>query len=149
MIRLDNCELLKNEDISETEIKKEYLKEYGRIVRQMERSNLLIQEMRLNAMMPAVVNDGMPHAHNNTDLSSYAAMLDQEEKRYMKYRYRRIKKCKEIRDKIEQLASEDEKDVLIYRYIKLMKWEDICIKMKHSWQHIHRIHAKALKNFKM
>lgn len=146
---MDNCELLKNEDISETEIKKEYLKEYGRIVRQMERSNLLIQEMRLNAMMPAVVNDGMPHAHNNTDLSSYAAMLDQEEKRYMKYRYRRIKKCKEIRDKIEQLASEDEKDVLIYRYIKLMKWEDICIKMKHSWQHIHRIHAKALKNFKM
>lgn len=142
-------ELLKNEEKSEIEEKKEYLKEYGKIVRQMERSELIIREMRLNAMMPAVANDGMPHAHNNTDLSSYAALRDQEERRYMKYRYRKTKKCKEIRDKIEQLASEDEKDVLVYRYIKLMKWEDICVKMQHSWQHIHRIHAKALKNFKM
>ena len=28
-----------------------------------------------------------------------------------------------------------------------MKWEKICTEMKHSWQHIHRIHAKALKKF--
>ncbi len=138
-----------SEQKTETELKKEYLKEYGKIVRQMERSELLIREMRLNRMMPAIANDGMPHAHNNDDLSSYAARLDQEEKRYLKYRYRRIKKCKEIRDKIEQLTNEDEKDILTYRYIKLMKWEDICVKMKHSWQHVHRIHAKALKNFKM
>lgn len=149
MIKLGNCELVKNVEMSEIEIKKEYLKEYGKIVRQMERSELIIREMRLNRMMPAVVNDGMPHAHNDTDFSSYAAMLEQEEKRYMKYRYRRIKKCKEIRDKIEQLTSEGEKDVLIYRYIKLMKWDDICVNMQHSWQHIHRIHTKALKNFKM
>lgn len=142
-------ELLKNEEKSEIEAKKEYLKEYGKIVRQIERSELIIREMRLNAMMPAVANDGMPHAHNNTDLSSYAVLRDQEERRYMKYRYQRTKKCKEIRDKIERLESEDEKDVLVYRYIKLMKWEDICVKMQHSWQHIHRIHAKALKNFKM
>lgn len=146
---LDNYKLLKDKEILETEQKKEYLKEYGRIVRQMERSELIIKEMRLNRMMPVVVNDGMPHAHNNSDLSSYAAMLDQEEKKYLKYRYQRIKKCKEIKDRIEQLESEDEKDVLMYRYIKLMKWEDICVKMEHSWQHVHRIHAKALRNFKM
>lgn len=142
-------ELLKNEEKSEIEEKKEYLKEYGKIVRQMERSELIIREMRLNAMMPAVANDGMPHAHNNTDLSSYAALRDQEERRYMKYRYRKTKKCKEIRDKIEQLASEDEKDVLVYRYIKLMKWEDICVKMNFSWRRVHYIHSNALKNLKI
>ncbi len=136
----------KNADI---ELKKEYLKSYKKIVRQMERSELRIREMRLNRMLPAVVNDGMPHAHNNNDLSSYAALLDQEEKKYRKYRYQRVKKCKEITDRIEQLENEDEKDVLMYRYIKLMKWEDICVKIGHSWQHTHRIHAKALKNFKM
>ncbi len=146
---MNNYELSQNVEMSETEKKKEYLKEYGQIVRQMERSELLIREMRLNRMMPTIINDGMPHAHNNTDLSAYAAMLDQEEKKYFKYRYQRIKKCKEIRDKIEKLASEDEKDVLIYRYIKLMKWEDIAVKMKFSWQHLHKIHARALKNFKM
>lgn len=91
----------------------------------------------------------MPHAHNNTDLSAYAALLDEEERRYMKARYHRIKLCREITDKIERMDNEDEKDVLMYRYIRLMKWEDICVKMGHSWQHTHRIHKKALENFKM
>ena len=133
----------------ENERKKEYLQGYKNAVCQMRRSELKIQEMRLNKICPSVINDGMPHAHNNNDLSSYAALLDQEEKRYMKYRYQRIKKCKEITDRIERLIDEDEKDVLMYRYIKLMKWEDICVRIGHSWQHTHRIHARALKNFKM
>lgn len=137
------------EQLTEIEQKKEYLKGYAKIVRQMERSELKMWEMRLNKMCPSVINDGMPHASNQTDLSGYAALLDQEEKRYMKYRYQRIKKCKEITDRIEQLSDEDEKDVLTYRYIKLMKWEDIAVKMKFSWQHLHKIHARALRNFKM
>lgn len=137
------------EQLTEIEQKKEYLKGYGKIVRQMERSELKIREMRLNKMCPSVINDGMPHASAQTDLSGYAALLDQEERRYMKYRYQRIKKCKEITDRIEQLSDEDEKDVLMYRYIKLMKWEDICVKMEFSWRRIHYIHSNALKNFKI
>lgn len=140
---------MKQEQPTEIEQKKEYLRGYEKAVRQMERSELKIREMRLNRICPPVVNDGMPHASSQNDLSSYAALLDQEEKRYIRYRYQRIQKCKEITDRIEQLSDEDEKDVLMYRYIKLMKWEDICVKIGHSWQHTHRIHAKALKNFKM
>lgn len=136
-------------DISEIERKKEYLRGYEKAVRQMERCELKIREMRLNKACPSVINDGMPHMSSQTDLSSYAALLDQEEERYMQYRYQRVKKCKEITERIEQLLDEDEKDILMYRYIKLMKWEDICVKIGHSWQHTHRIHAKALKNFKM
>ena len=139
-----------NEEIqNEIEEKKEYLKGYEKAVRQMERSEVKINEMRLNRICPSVNNDGMPHAHNNNDLSGYAALLDEEERHYMKARYNRIKTCKEISDKIERMENEDEKDVLMYRYIKLMKWEDICVKMEYSWQHIHRIHKRALKNFKM
>lgn len=133
----------------ENEKKKEYLRGYERAIRQMERSELKIREMRLNRICPAVINDGMPHSSSFVDLSSYAALLDQEEKRYMKYRYQRIKKCREITDKIERIENEDEKDVLIYRYIKLLRWEDIAAKMGFSRQHAHKIHAQALKNFKM
>lgn len=133
----------------EIDRKKKYLRGYEKAVRQMKRSELKIKEMRLNRICPSVINDGMPHASSQTDLSEYATMLDQEERRYMKYRYQRIKKCKEITDRIEQLDNEDEKDVLMYRYIKLMKWEDICVKIEHSWQHTHRIHVKALENFIM
>ena len=85
----------------------------------------------------------MPHAHNATDLSAYAALLDQEERRYMRYRYQRVKKCKEITDRIEASQNEDEKDIM------LMKWDRISEKMGFSLQHIHKIHAQALKNFKM
>lgn len=135
--------------MTELEQKKEYLKEYEEAVRQMKRNELKIKEMRLNKMCPSFIVDGMPRSSNRSDLSGYAALLDQEERRYLKARYLRIKKCKEITDKIERLESEDEKDVLMYRYIRLRKWEDIGDKMGYSLQHIHRIHGKALKNFKM
>ncbi len=135
--------------ISEIELKKEYLKGYEKAVRQMKRSELKIKEMRLNRLCPSVINDGMPHASSQNDLSSYAALLEQEETRYMKYRYQRIKKCKEITDRIERLSDEDEKDVLMYRYIKLMKWEDICVKMGFSWKWVHKIHSRALNNFEI
>lgn len=140
---------MNQEEILEIERKKEYLKGYEKAQRQMERSELRIKEMRLNRICPPVINDGMPHASNQTDLSGYVALLDQEEKRYMRYRYQRIKKCKEITDRIERLTNEDEKDVLIYRYIRLMKWEDICVKLSFSWRRIHYIHSSALKNFKI
>lgn len=135
--------------MTEIEQKKEYLREYEKAVRQMKRSEEKITEMRLSKIMPSAGNDGMPRAHNNTDLSGYAALLDEEERRYMKARYRRIKICKEITDKIERMDNEDEKDVLVYRYIRLMKWEDICGKISKSWKQTHRIHARALKNFIM
>ena len=64
----------------ENEIKKAYLKEYERAVRQMERSELRIKGIRLGGMIPAIINDGMPHASSHNDLSSYAVLLEQEEK---------------------------------------------------------------------
>ena len=80
----------------ELEAKKEYLRGYEKAKRQMERSEAKIKEMRLNRICPEMNNDGMPHAHNNTDLSGYAALLDEEERRYMKARYNRIRLCRDI-----------------------------------------------------
>lgn len=133
----------------EVKLKKEYLRSYEKAVRQMERSELRLQEVQLSRICPAIVNDGMPHAHNSNDLSSYAVLLEKEKKKYLKCRYRRIKKCKEITDRIERLGDEDEKDVLMYRYIKLMKWVDIREKMGVTERQMYRMHSQALKNFKM
>lgn len=131
----------------ENEKKKEYLKSYEKAVRQVQRSEHIIMEIRLNKICPSVVVDDMPHAASQNDLSGYAALLDQEERKYMKFRYRRVKLCKEIKDKIERLVNEDEKDILTYRYIKLMKWEDICVRMNFSWRRVHYIHSNALEHF--
>lgn len=137
------------EELTEMEKKKEYLKSYERAVRRRERESEKIEELRMAQIIPAQGNDGMPHAHNCTDLSGYAAMLDEAEKRYRRTRYECVRLCKEITDKIERLQNDDEKDVLMYRYIRRMSWEDVCVKLKHSWQHTHRIHKRALENFKM
>lgn len=129
------------------EEKKEYLKGYERAVRRLKRSEERIRELRMNGLGKGPILDGMPHARSNSDLSSYAAALDDEERRYLKYRYLLVKKCKEITDRIERMENEDQKDVLFYRYISLMKWEDIADKMGYGWTHIHRIHLQALDNF--
>lgn len=134
--------------MTEIEKKKEYLRSYQKAVRRMERSEEKMEEIRLGQIIPAADNDGMPHAHNATDLSGYAALLDEEEHKYLKIRYKCAKLCEELTDKIERLDNEDEKDVLMYRYIRRMSWEEICIKLNRSWQHTHRIHRKALENFK-
>ena len=129
--------------------KKNYLKGYEKAVRQMERAELKMQEVRLSRICPATINDGMPHAHNSNDLSSYAVLVDQEKKKHLKCRYQCAKKCKEISDKIERLENEDEKDVLMYRYIKLMKWVDIQEEMRLSYRRVLFAHSSALKNFKI
>lgn len=135
--------------MSEIEEKKEYLRSYEKAVRQMERSAEKIKEMRLGQIIPAADNDGMPHAHNATDLSGYAALLDAAERKYLKARYKCVRLCKDITDKIERMGCENEKDILLYRYIRRMSWEQIAVKMGYSWQWVHKIHANALHNFEI
>lgn len=135
------------EQMKENEEKKWYLKGYERAIREMKRSEERIREMRMNRICPSVIADGMPHASGGSDLSGYAVLLDEEERKYNKARYLRIKRCQEISDRIERMEDEDEKDVLMYRYIKLMKWEEICEKMDFSWNGIHKVHGRALKHF--
>lgn len=131
------------------EEKKEYLKGYERAVRQLNRIQIEIQEIRLNKICPSIKTDGMPHSKAVGDLSGYAALLEGEEKKYKEALCDKAEKIKEILNRIEKMENEDEKDLLLYRYINLMKWEEIGEMMKYSRQQLHRIHSKALMNFKI
>ena len=140
----------KRENIrEENDKKKEYLWGYQREKRKLQRLEEELAELRLDKMCPSVIQDGMPHASGGSDLSGYAARVDALERKILKARYKRIRKFKEIRDRIERLEDENEKDVLMYRYIKGMKWEEIAMKMDYSWRRIHYIHSAALENFVM
>lgn len=133
----------------ENDKKKEYLWGYRDASRKLKRLEEELMELRLNIRCPSVNQNGMPHGSGGSDLSGYMSKVDELERKILKSRYKRIQKFKEIRDRIERLEDENEKDVLVYRYIKGMKWEDICVKTKYSWKQIHRIHSKALENFNM
>lgn len=51
--------------------------------------------------------------------------------------------------KILKLNNTDEKNLLQARYIMNLTWEEISKELDYSLTQIHRIHRKALENFKM
>ena len=134
---------------SENDLKKEYLRKYRTHVRRIHRINAEIAELRSMKLSPSLNNDGMPHGSSQSDLSGYAAELDSMVQELIDERYCRIKDYQEIVGRIKKLKSENEKDVLFYRYIRGMDWWEIAEKMKFSERQIFRIHGKALANFKI
>ena len=133
----------------ENEQKKEYLKSYRRAIKREQDILDEIQRLRLDKMFPSVVNDGMPHGSSHSDLSDYAAILDEQIDFLKEERLEKAKYYKKIERQISQMENEDEQEVLRLRYILGMKWEEVAVKMGDSWKQTHRIHSSALKNFKM
>ena len=137
------------EQKTENEKKKEYLWRYQNAKRKEAEINEEIRQLRIDKMVPSLVQDGMPHGSGGGDLSGYAARLDELMSELYTQMERRIEIRLEISRKIEEMQDETESLLLRYRYIQGLKWEDIAVKMEYSWKQIHRIHGKALNNFKM
>ena len=51
----------------------------------------------------------------------------------------------EIDKYIDTIPNSRLKNVLRLRYTNGMKWEEICVKLDCSWQHVHRMHIYALE----
>lgn len=134
---------------SENDRKKEYLRGYRVHVRRISRIESELAELRAMRASVSVNNDGMPHGSGQGDLSGYAAELDRLERKLKDERYDRIMEYKDIAGRIKRIKSENEKDVLFYRYIKGMDWWEIAEKMKFSERQIYRFHGKALAHLKL
>ena len=135
-------------ELTENEKKKDFLMSYQKEKRRVRRLEEQLEELRRNKMSPSVTNDGMPHGTDKKDLSDYAVKVDEVEQELVAARYSRICAFQEVQKRIEAMEDEREKDLLTYRYIRGMKWEEVAVKMDYSWQHLHKIHARALRNFK-
>lgn len=129
---------------TENEMKKEYLRGYRRHVRKLSRIEAELEELRTMKMAISVNNDGMPHGSGQSDMSGYAAELDQLERNLIRERNQRFKGYREISERITKMKSENERDVLFYRYIKGLAWWEIAEKMGYSERQIHRYHGNAL-----
>ena len=136
---------------TENEKKKEYLKSYRKHVRRIHRITAEIAELRAMKMYPGMrPDDGMPHGSGGQgDLSGYASKLDEMINDLIEERYQRIKTYQQIAWQIKRMKSENEKDVLFYRYIKGLEWWEIAEKMEFSERQIFRIHGKALIHFEL
>ncbi len=134
---------------TENETKKEYLWQYRGHIRRIRRIEAELAELRTMKVSGSVNIDGMPHGSGQSDLSGYAAELDRLERNLMHERYLRVLAYKEISGQISSLSSENEKDVLFYRYIKGFSWLEIAEKMNYSERWVLKIHGKALSHFEL
>ena len=134
---------------SENKKKKEYLKQYGKHKKRIKRIESEIEEIRSMKMYPSMNNDGMPHGSNQSDLSSYAAILQEREDELYEEGVKQVETYKDIECKINQLTNQEEKDVLFYRYIKGLDFWEIGPILGYSERWIHKLHGNALKKIQI
>ena len=136
-------------EMTENEQKKNYLWSYRRAIRKQKQIEEEIVQLRLDKITPGLHQDGMPRGSGESDLSGYAARWDELMNELRQQGEECIRIRKEIVKRIEDVGDETEILLLKYRYIVGLKWEDIAVKMDYSWKHTHRIHGKALEDFKI
>lgn len=144
---------MKKELSAEAELnekKKEYLNQYLECVRAVRRIESQIEELRINVMCPSLHVSDMPRANaGQGDLSDYIVKEHRLIDEMIRLRYKRIETYTDIFRRIEMIEKEDERAVLTLRYIRGMKWEEIAVNVHVEWAQVHRIHAKALRNFEL
>ena len=131
----------------ENEKKKEYLRRYHAAELAEREIREEIDDLRMNKMFPALIQDGMPHGSSCMDLSEYAAQLDELLTELKDQMEQRIRIRREITQRIEAMQDETEKTVLRLRYIHCLRWEQIAERMGYSLRNITKIHGKALAHF--
>lgn len=125
---------------------KEYLKQYEYAVDRVRRYEEEYQsELTLiDAIRSASDNDGMPHGSGiSKPTEDKAVRLADKSLRLVEARLKAIEIRQEIFDLIDSIDG-IEGDVLYQRYIKLHKWEEVCVLLHYSWQGTHLIHRRAL-----
>lgn len=137
-------------ELTENEKKKLFLKSYLRDKQAVRRIEEQLAELRLSKLSPGMsMGDGMPHGSDMRDLSDYAAKVDELERELIRKRFDRIQSFRKVQAAIEELEDEAEKDLLTYRYLRGMKWEEIAVKTGYSWRKIHYLHGDALEHLEI
>lgn len=109
-----------------------------------------IETLRQGRMSAAArIGDGLPHAHDPSDLSGYAARLDELERKLMAcYDSATARKARVI-DAIEGMSDPQEQEVLVLYYLGGKTWEEVADKMGYSLRQIHYIHGRALQHIEL
>lgn len=124
------------------------LQEYRTAIRERMRAEENLAQYIEAKKSPKAAGGG-GSAAGGSDLSRYMEREEElrEELLQIMEETERIKKEK-LR-KIAQIESEDEKDVLIKKYIYFKPIKEIALEMGHSRQHIWRIHREAIMHYKI
>lgn len=127
---------------------KEFLLQYKWAKREAADVELRITQLRLRYGAPSAINySDMPSAHNPHDLSDYIIQLE----KLTDYLFEKYQRCigieTDIYMRLDQMTDQIEREVLRYRYVDGLTWEQIADRMSYSRRNITRIHGRALQHF--
>lgn len=135
--------------MTENDYKKRFLWSYQNSKCKVIRLDQQLEELKENKISIKVVSNGMPHGNAKSDLSDYASKKDEIERDIISERYRSVKQFISVRKAIEEMEVEKEKNILTYRYLRGLDWEDISTKTGYCLQWIHKLHARGLAHLKI
>lgn len=136
-------------EMTENDKKKEFLRRYRECERREQEILEEIQRLRMEQMFPSMVNDGMPKGSQQSDLSDYMVLLDEQIDRLKQERLKKARTREQIDLAIRRMENPDEQRVLRLRYLWGLNWKEIGEKMGYNERQPQRIHGSALNNFKM
>lgn len=131
------------------EEKKQYLRRYQTAKRRVGMIQEEIEELRSSKTSPVGLGDGLPRGSGISDLSGYAARLDELLRELEIKKEMQMQEYQEVHQQIMKVKNQTEKDVLVRRYILGQRWEDIAEKMGYSRRNVTRIHGYALNHFEI
>ncbi len=135
----------------EIEIKKEYLHQYIQAkkgIDDLKKQLSSLQEVEMSAKSQQLSD--MPRGSSyNGDLSDLMVRIEKLKEKIQKEIKRSIEIRVTIEESIFEIPNKDEAKLLRMKYIELMGWKEIALKMHFSRTQIYNIHKNALKNIKI
>ena len=129
---------------------KDYLKGYQKAMYEFKEADEILDSFKEESLYPSMTINFTPKSRSGkSDLSNLMVKAEKLERKYAEKKYKAFMKLEEIRSCINQLECHVERKVLTLRYIKFMKWEDICEEVSYSYKHVHNIHRKALSKLEV
>lgn len=121
-----------------------WLNKYRAAVREEQMILDEIQRLREDKMFPSMVMDGMPHGSDHSDLSAYMARMDEQLTRLKEWQLEKVRLYESISDRIRRVEDDNQRALLMCRYIKGMRWKDVASELGYTWRWTHKLHSKAL-----
>ncbi len=135
----------------EIEIKKEYLHKYIQAkkgIDDLKKQLSSLREVEMSAKSQQLSD--MPRGSSyNGDLSDLMVRIEKLKEKIQKEIKRSIEIRVTIEESIFEIPNKDEAKLLRMKYIELMGWKEIALKMHFGRTQIYNIHKNALKNIKI
>lgn len=131
------------------EEKKQYLRRYQAAKRRAKMIQEEIEELRSSKTSPVGLGDGLPHGSGTSDLSGYAARLDELLRELEAEREMQMVTYREIRQQIGMVPDPTEQEILSRRYLLEQRWEKISVEMNYDYRYVLKLHGKALLHFEV